>query len=112
MGQQLAPYGLLSATAWYTSTWKEPIVNINLHLTDDTQLRAHGFVAPSGLFAEVYWDAPLPASRLGEGILWGTPEAMRRLAARALQAAIQAEEEACWQAHEVAAAIPKQGRVA
>jgi hypothetical protein len=30
-------------------------VHINLHLTDDTELRAHGFVAPSCLFAEVQW---------------------------------------------------------
>jgi hypothetical protein len=75
-------------------------VHINLHLTDDTELRAHGFVADSGLFAEVSWDCPIPGSRLGEGTLWGTPEAMRRLAALAVQAAIQAEEEACWQAHQ------------
>jgi hypothetical protein len=34
-------------------------VNVMLHLTDDTQLRAHGFVAQSGLFAEVHWDFPL-----------------------------------------------------
>jgi hypothetical protein len=75
-------------------------VHINLHLTDDTELRAHGFVADSGLFAEVQWDFPIAGSRLGEGILWGTPEAMRRLAELAVQAAIQAEEEACWQAHQ------------
>jgi hypothetical protein len=74
-------------------------VNITLHLTDDTQLRAHGFVAPSGLFAEVCWDFPIPGSRLGEGTLWGSPEMMRRLAELAVQAAIQAEEEAAWQAH-------------
>jgi hypothetical protein len=48
-------------------------VNINLHLTDDTELRAHGFVAGSGLFAEVQWDFFIPGSRLGEGCLWGTP---------------------------------------
>jgi hypothetical protein len=75
-------------------------VNVKLHLTDDTELRAHGFVADSGLFAEVQWDFPIADSRLGEGSLWGTPEAMRRLAALAVQAAIQAEEEACWQAHQ------------
>jgi hypothetical protein len=74
-------------------------VHINLHLTDDTELRAHGFVAPSGLFAEVQWDFPIPGSRLGDGCLWGTPEMMRQLAALAIQAAIQAEEEAAWQAH-------------
>jgi hypothetical protein len=73
-------------------------VHVNLHLTDDTQLRAHGFVAASGLFAEVHWDFPVPGSRLGEGTLWGTPAMMRQLAALAVQAAIQAEEEAAWQA--------------
>jgi hypothetical protein len=74
-------------------------VNINLHLTDDTQLRAHGFVAGSGLFAEVQWDlhGPFPDSP-GDGALWGTPAMMRRLAELAVQAAIQAEEEAAWQA--------------
>jgi hypothetical protein len=73
-------------------------VHINLHLTDDTELRAHGFAAISGLFAEVHWDFASPGSRLGDGTLWGTPEAMRRLAALATQAAIQAEEDAAWQA--------------
>jgi hypothetical protein len=90
-------------------------VNINLHLTDDTQLRAHGFVAGSGLFAEVQWDlrGPFPDSP-GEGALWGTPKAMRQLAALATQAAIQAEEEAAWQArqHATTAAPAKGSRVA
>jgi hypothetical protein len=85
-------------------------VNIQLHLTDDTQLHAHGFIAGSDLFAEVCWQRPNPG-RLGEGTLWGTPEAMRRLADLALQAAIQAEEEACWHAHQ-AATTPTEGRVA
>jgi hypothetical protein len=75
-------------------------MQINLHLTDDTELRAYGFVADSGLFAEVHWDFPIAGSRLGEGSLWGTPAAMRRLAELAVQAAIQAEEEACWHAHQ------------
>jgi hypothetical protein len=84
-------------------------VNIKLHLTDDTQLRAHGFVAGSGLFAEVHWDhgGPVPDSP-GDGALWGTPAAMRRLAALAIQAAIQAEEEACWQAHQAATAAARE----
>ena len=69
-------------------------MNLTLHLTDDTQLRAHGFVAPSGLFAEVHWDVSLPGSPIGQGTLWGSPKAMRRLADLATQAAIQAEEEA------------------
>jgi hypothetical protein len=74
-------------------------VNLNLHLTDDTQLRAHGFVAGSGLFAEVQWDfhGPFPDSR-GEGVLWGTPAMLRQFAELAVQAAIQVEEEAAWQA--------------
>ena len=78
-------------------------MNVNLHLTDTTELRAHGFVAASGLFAEVQWDfrGPFPDSP-GDGALWGTPEMMRQLAALATQAAIQAEEEACWHAHQAA----------
>jgi hypothetical protein len=75
-------------------------MRITLHLSDDTELRAHGFVAPRGLFAEIHWDlrGPFPDSP-GDGVLWGTPAAMRRLAELAVQAAIQAEEEAAWQAH-------------
>jgi hypothetical protein len=84
-------------------------VNITLHLTDDTELRAHGFVAASGLFAEVHWDFPFPGSRLGEGSLWGTPEMMRRLAELAVQAAIQAEEEAAWHARQRATTAPTEG---
>jgi hypothetical protein len=87
-------------------------VNVKLHLTDDTQLRAYGFVVGGALFAEVCWDFPLPDSPLGEGALWGTPEAMRRLAALASQAAIQAEEEACWQARQAATEAPSTGKVA
>ena len=83
-------------------------MNIMLHLTDDTELRAHGFVAASGLFAEVHWDFPFPGSRLGEGSLWGTPEMMRRLAELAVQAAIQAEEEAAWHARQRATTAPTQ----
>ena len=90
-------------------------MNINLHLTDDTQLRAHGFVAGSRLFAEIQWDlrGPFPDSP-GGGALWGTPKAMRQLAALATQAAIQAEEEAAWQArqHATTAAPAKESRVA
>ena len=84
-------------------------MNITLHLTDDTELRAHGFVAASGLFAEVHWDFPFPGSRLGEGSLWGTPEMMRRLAELAVQAAIQAEEEAAWHARQQATMAPTEG---
>jgi hypothetical protein len=87
-------------------------VNIKLHLTDDTELRAHGFVAGSGLFAEVQWDFAFPGSRLGESTLWGTPEAMRRLAELAVQAAVQAEEEAAWKARERSTAAAEGSRVA
>ena len=76
-------------------------MHINLHLTDDTKLRAYGYVAGrGGLFAGVEWDlrGPFPTSP-GDGKLWGTPEMMRRLAELAIQAAVQAEEEAAWQAH-------------
>jgi hypothetical protein len=87
-------------------------VNVELHLTDDTQLRAHGYLVDRTLFAEVCWDVLAPGNRQGVGTLWGTPQAMRRLAELAVQAAIQAEEEACWQAHQAATAVPAQGRVA
>ena len=88
-------------------------MNLNLHLTDDTQLRAHGFATGGELFAEVSWDIPIPGSRLGQGSLWGTPAMLRRLAELATQAAIQAEEEACWHAHQAAAAtLADRGRVA
>jgi hypothetical protein len=85
-------------------------VNVQLHLTDDTELCAYGFVLGGALFAHVYWDCCIPNSPLGHGSVGGTPEAMRRLAALATQAAIQAEEEACWQAHQAAALAD--GRVA
>jgi hypothetical protein len=78
------------------------IVNLKLHLTDDTELRAHGFVAGGMLVAEVTWDCPISDSRLGEGSLWGSPAMLRQLAELAVQAAIQAEEEACWHAHQAA----------
>jgi hypothetical protein len=88
-------------------------VNVKLHLTDDTELRAWGFVMGGALFAHVYWDVSLPDSPLGRGSISGTPVAMRRLADLATQAAIEAEEEACWQAHQDDdAAAPAAGRVA
>jgi hypothetical protein len=73
-------------------------VHINLHLTDTTDLRAEGYVLDGRLFAEIRWGFPNASSKLGDGALWGTPETMRRLAELAVQAAIQAEEEAAWQA--------------
>jgi hypothetical protein len=86
-------------------------VNINLHLTDTTDLRAEGYVIDGRLFAEVRWGFPHPA-RLGDGALWGTPTAMRRLAELATQAAIQAEEEAAWQARADTMAAAEGSRVA
>jgi hypothetical protein len=89
-------------------------VNINLHLTDDTELRAYGYVAGrGGLFAEVEWDfrGPFVDSR-GDGVLWGTPEMMRRLAELAVQAAVQAEEEAAWHARVASTAAAQGSRVA
>jgi hypothetical protein len=86
-------------------------VNINLHLTTTTELRAEGYVAGEQLFAEVRWGFPDPTTRLGDGALWGTPQAMRRLAALAVQAAIQAEEEAAWQAHTASTAAGKEAPV-
>ena len=84
-------------------------MTLKLHLTDDTQLRAHGYLAGSDLFAEVGWQRPIPGGRLDEGTLWGTPAMLRQLAELATQAAIQAEEEACWQAHQ---SVTTGGRVA
>jgi hypothetical protein len=86
-------------------------VNLNLHLTDGTQLRAHGYVADGQLVAEVCWEVPIPGSHIGEGTLWGTPTMLRQLAELATQAAIQAEEEAAWQAH-TANLAAERGRVA
>jgi hypothetical protein len=86
-------------------------VNLQLHLTDDTQLRAHGYIADEALFAEVCWDVPLPGRRLSQGTLWGTPTMLRQLAELATQAAIQAEEEAAWQTHTANLAADR-GRVA
>jgi hypothetical protein len=87
-------------------------VNLKLHLTEDTQLRAHGYIAEGTLFAEVWWEHPIPDSRLDEGSLWGTPAAMRRLAELATQAAIQAEEGVCWHAHQATTTPRVEGRVA
>jgi hypothetical protein len=85
-------------------------VHLNLHLTDTTDLRAEGYVIDGRLFAEVRWGVP-DSSRLGDGALWGTPNAMRRLAALATQAAIHAEEEAAWQTRAATTAM-EEGRVA
>ena len=87
-------------------------MNINLHLTDDTQLRAHGYVMDGRLFAEVRWGLLDPATRLGDGALWGTPAMLRQLAELATQAAIQAEEEAAWRARQAATAALSKWRAA
>jgi DNA-binding GntR family transcriptional regulator len=76
-------------------------MHLDLHLTEGTELRASSRVDDTGRpFAEIQWDfhGPLPEP-LGNGVLWGTTAAMRRLAELILQAARQAEEEAAWQAH-------------
>jgi hypothetical protein len=87
-------------------------VNINLHLTNTTDLCAEGYLADDQLFAEIRWGFPDPTTRLGDGALWGTPAMMRRLAELAVQAAIQAEEEAAWQARGARAAADQGSRVA
>jgi hypothetical protein len=84
-------------------------VNLNLHLTDATDLRAEGYVLDGRLFAEVRWGFLDPATRLGDGVLWGTPAMMRRLAELAVQAAVQAEEDAAWHARATPRAAAKQG---
>jgi DNA-binding GntR family transcriptional regulator len=89
-------------------------VHVDLHLTDGTELHASSRVDDTGRpFAEIQWDfhGPLPGST-GNNTLWGTSTAMRRLAELILEAAIQAEEEACWQAHQAATAAAGEGRVA
>jgi DNA-binding GntR family transcriptional regulator len=90
------------------------MMHLDLHLTDSTQLRAHSRVDQAGRpFAEITWDfhGPLPESP-GNGVLWGTTAAMRRLAELILQAARLAEEEAAWQTHTARVAAARQGRVA
>jgi hypothetical protein len=89
-------------------------MHLDLHLTEGTELRAHSRVdEASRPFAEITWDfhGPLPDSR-GNGELWGTTTAMRRLADLILQAARLAEEEAAWQGHTTHAAAARRGRVA
>jgi hypothetical protein len=76
-------------------------MHLDLHLTEGTELRASSRVDGTGRpFAEIQWKihGPLPEP-LGNGTLWGTTAAMRRLAELILQAARLAEEEAAWQAH-------------
>jgi hypothetical protein len=81
-------------------------VHLDQHLTDGTELRTSSRVDDTGRpFAEIQWDVhgPLPQS-LGNGTLWGTTAAMRRLAELILQAARLAEEEAAWHGHTARAA--------
>ncbi len=85
-------------------------MHVNLQLTDDTELRARGYLVGGSLFAEIHWDVPFPDTT-GKGVLWGSPDAMRRLAALAVQAAREAEEEAAWHAH-AAMTAAEPGRVA
>jgi hypothetical protein len=88
-------------------------VRLDLHLTDGTEMHASSHVDDTGRpFAEITWDfhGPLPDPP-GNGALWGTTAAMRRLAELILQAARLAEEEAAWQAHTANVAADR-GRVA
>ena len=91
-------------------------MNVNLHLTDRTQLHADGYALEERLFAAVRWGPTDPDAASGQGLLWGTPANLRRLAAAATLAAIQAEEDACWRARQAAsaaaAAAADRGRVA
>ena len=89
-------------------------MHLDLHLTDSTELHASGRLDAAGQpFTAVQWDLHRPQSALTDNAaLWGTTAAMRRLAELILQAAIQAEEEACWQAHQAAITVPERGRVA
>ena len=80
-------------------------MHLDLHLTDGTELHASSRVDDTGRpFAEIQWDfhgrLPEPA---GNGALWGTTAAMRRLAELILEATRLAEEEAAWQARASAA---------
>jgi hypothetical protein len=80
-------------------------VKVELQLTDSTELHANSRVDATGRpFAQIAWDvhSPLPEP-VGNGVLWGTTAAMRRLAELILEAARLAEEEAAWQAHPSAA---------
>jgi DNA-binding GntR family transcriptional regulator len=89
-------------------------MHLDLHLTDGTELHASSRVDDTGRpFAEIQWDfhGPLHES-FGNGVLWGTTAAMRRLAELILQAARLAEEEAAWQAHTTRAAAAEGSRVA
>jgi hypothetical protein len=89
-------------------------MRLDLHLTDDTELHTSSRIDDTGRpFAEIQWDFhdPLPTS-LGNGTLWGTTAAMRRLAELILQAARLAEEEAAWHAHTTSRAAAEGSRAA
>jgi hypothetical protein len=89
-------------------------MHLDLHLTEHTELRAHSHLDTTGRpFVEITWDfhSPLPESH-GNGELWGTTTAMRRLAELILQAARLAEEEAAWHTHTAARAAAMGSRVA
>jgi hypothetical protein len=80
-------------------------MHLDLQLTDTTELHTSSRVDATGRpFAAIQWDihGPLPASS-GNGVLWGTTAAMRRLAELILETARLAEEQAAWQAHPSAA---------
>ena len=95
-------------------------MHVTLHLTDDTELRAHGFVYQGQLFAEVRRDFPIPDNRLGHGTSCGPPPpCCASLPSWPSRRPGEAEEDACWQAHQAAtaaaaaaAAAADRGRVA
>jgi hypothetical protein len=90
------------------------MMHIDLHLTDSTELHASSRLDATGRpFAAIEWDLHRPLSALTDNAaLWGTTTAMRRLADLILQAVIEAEEEACWQARQTVTTAPERGRVA
>ena len=88
-------------------------MRVTLYLTDRTRLHAEGYALEERLFAEVRWGPTDPDTGLGQGVLWGSPAALRRLAEVATLAATQAEEDACWHARQAATtAAAGSGRVA
>jgi hypothetical protein len=97
--------GGLSMSATSASVW-EIVSSLSTALADVV-------VVLTAVIALRQWDVhgPLPAS-LGNGTLWGTTAAMRRLAELILHAARLAEEEDAWHAHTAGAAAAQGSRVA
>jgi hypothetical protein len=87
-------------------------VNINLHLTDTTDLRAEGYVLDGRLLPRSAGASPTPPASLATVRCGAPPKTMRRPPKLAVQAAIQAEEEAAWQARAATTAAAAGSRVA